>query len=194
MAEQHLNDIWSIGHSNIAIEKFEALILKHELELIIDVRSAPYSKYAPHFNSEILNKSLRNIGVDYRFMGDSLGGRPPELDLYDSDGHVLYNLLAENFRFRQGLEELCVLSNDKKLAMMCSEESPEHCHRRLLIGQVLLSQNIDIRHIHGSGEVSLDSTLREHFGDNQMELFEGKPWRSTQPVLRHGRLNNFSES
>ena len=75
------NSLWSVGHSNIQFEKFASLILSRELELIADVRSTPFSKYTPQFNTETLRLSLRKIDVDYRFMGDSLGGRPPEPDL-----------------------------------------------------------------------------------------------------------------
>jgi uncharacterized protein (DUF488 family) len=186
--------IWSVGHSNCPIEQFNELILSHELELIADVRSMPYSKYTPQFNSEALKLSLKKIGVDYKFMGESLGGRPPEPELYDKDGRVRYDLLSKHFRFLQGLEELCLISVQQKVAMMCSEESPDHCHRRLLIGRVLLSQGIDVVHIHGTGKVSTDSSLEAKLGDQQLNLFgEEKPWRSIQPVLRPGRQSNFLE-
>jgi uncharacterized protein (DUF488 family) len=186
------NSLWSIGHSNIQFEKFADLILSRELELIADVRSTPFSKYTPQFNTETLRLSLRKIDVDYRFMGDSLGGRPPEPDLYDPDGHVRYDLVSKHFRFLQGLEELCLLSGKQNVAMMCSEESPQDCHRRLLIGRVLLAQGIDVLHIHGNGEISKDSSLVANLSDNQLNLFgEEKPWRSIQPVLRPGRQNNF---
>jgi len=76
--------------------------------------------------------------------------------------------------------------------MMCSEESPQDCHRRLLIGRVLLAQGIDVLHIHGDGEISKDSSLEANLSDTQLNLFgEEKPWRSIQPVLRPGRQNNF---
>jgi hypothetical protein len=96
--------IWSVGHSNCPIEQFNELILSHELELIADVRSMPYSKYTPQFNSEALKLSLKKIGVDYKFMGESLGGRPPEPELYDKDGRVRYDLLSKHFRFLQTLQ------------------------------------------------------------------------------------------
>ena len=49
------NDIlWTIGHSNHPLETFLALLRRHEIEVLVDVRSSPYSGYCPHFNTEQL--------------------------------------------------------------------------------------------------------------------------------------------
>lgn len=187
--------IWSIGHSNTDYSTFAALVHVHEIETIADIRSQPYSRYTPHFNQETLQALLKGSEIQYVFMGDSLGGRPPEPEMYDADGHVLYNLLAKNFRFLQGLESLCIQAQRSKLAMMCSEESPEHCHRRLLIGRVLRDQGIDIFHIHGNGRISTDSVLQNLLGPHRVETLFGieeEPWRSTRPVLQNGPPNNSS--
>ncbi len=153
----------------------------------------PYSRFTPHFNRENLEKLLAESGIEYHFFGESLGGRPPESELYDGEGHVLYRELAKNYRFLDGVERLCILAESKKVAMMCSEESPEHCHRRLLIGRVLFEQGVDVHHIHGNLEVMTDSELRRINGPHDViTLFgvEEDPWRSIRPVLRSGRQNN----
>jgi len=182
--------IWSIGHSNISFADFFARLNSQKIELVADVRSMPYSRFTPHFNRENLEQLLREVNVEYMFMGESLGGRPPETDLYDSDGHVLYRELAKNFRFNSGLEQLCITAETKRVAMMCSEESPEHCHRRLLIGRVLFGQGVDVLHIHGNLKVRSDSELRKVYGPHEVvTLFgvEEDPWRSIRPVLRSGQ-------
>jgi len=189
--------IWSVGHSNHSFDDFLHILLSQQIELVVDVRSSPFSRYSAHFNQEILEVNLKESGVSYRFMGDSLGGRPPELDLYDETGRVLYRELSKHFRFMNGLEQLCIAAESERLAMMCSEGSPEHCHRRLLIGRVLLEQGVDVLHIHGDGVVKSDSELRAIHGPHQVvSLFgeEEDPWLSTQPVLRSGQLSNSSNN
>jgi uncharacterized protein (DUF488 family) len=189
-------NIWSVGHSNISFEKFLSIVLSQEIEEIVDVRSTPFSRYTPHFNSENLEALLKKSDVSYKFMGDSLGGRPPETELYDSEGHVLYDMLSKNFRFASGLEELCIRSESRRTAMMCSEESPEHCHRRLLIGRVLREQGIDVIHIHGNLKTSRDSELLARWGPHVNETLFGieeEPWKSIRPVLQNGRQNNSLE-
>lgn len=179
--------LWSLGHSNITIDEFIDLVRSHDIEVIADVRSTPFSRYTPHFNQEILKQSLERAGIKYQFMGETLGGRPPEPEMYDSQGHVLYSELAHNFRFQSGIEQLCIRAENLRIAMMCSEESPEKCHRRLLISRVLRSQGVETRHIRGDKSIQSDAQLIELFGPRMTEnLFGGEPWRSIQPVLRSG--------
>ena len=188
-------EIWSLGHSNIDFETFVTRVRSQDIECIADVRSLPYSRYTPHFNQESLSQLLDKSGVRYEFMGDTLGGRPPELDLYDQDGHVLYGELAKNFRFQSGLEQLCLMAEESRTAMMCSEESPQNCHRRLLIGRVLREQGIEVVHIHGNCTTSTDSELLAKYGPHEVAtLFgvESEPWRSIRPVLQSGRPKGSS--
>ena len=179
--------LWSLGHSNITIDEFIDLVRSHDIDTIADVRSIPFSRYTPHFNQEMLKQSLERAGIQYQFMGETLGGRPPEPEMYDAQGHVLYSELARNFRFQSGIEQLCIKAENLRIAMMCSEESPEKCHRRLLISRVLRSQGVETRHIRGDKSIQSDAKLIELFGPRVTEnLFGGEPWRSIQPVLRSG--------
>ena len=187
--------VWSMGHSNVTIDEFIDLVLWREIQVIADVRSMPYSKYTPQFNKELLVASLTKAGIRYEFMGDSLGGRPPESDHYDEEGHVLYSELAKNFRFKNGIEQLCINAEKYRVAMMCSEESPQNCHRQLLISRVLSDQGVETQHIRGNRTVQSDAELINLFGPHFTEnLFGGEPWRSIQPVLRNGQQSNFSEN
>jgi len=187
--------VWSMGHSNVTIDEFIDLVRWREIQVIADVRSMPYSKYTPQFNKELLVASLLKAGIRYQFMGDSLGGRPPEPDLYDDEGHVLYSELAKNFRFKSGVEQLCIAAEKESIAMMCSEESPQNCHRRLLISRVLSEQGVETLHVRGNRSVQSNAELINLFGPHFTEnLFGGEPWRSIQPVLRNGQQSNFSEN
>ena len=185
--------LWSLGHSNITIDEFIDLVRFHDINVIADVRSIPFSKYTPHFNQEMLKQSLERAGIKYQFMGETLGGRPPEPEMYDSEGHVLYSELAHNFRFQTGIEQLCIRAENLRVAMMCSEESPEKCHRRLLVSRVLRNQGVETRHIRGDGSIQSDAQLIELFGPHMTEnLFGGEPWRSIQPVLQSGPQSDSS--
>ena len=179
--------LWSLGHSNITIDEFIDLVRFHDIDVIADVRSIPFSRYTPHFNQEMLKQFLERAGIQYQFMGETLGGRPPEPEMYDPQGHVLYSELAHNFRFQSGIEQLCIRAENLRIAMMCSEESPEKCHCRLLISRVLRNQGAETRHIRGDGSIQSDAQLIELFGPHMTEnLFGGEPWRSIQPVLQSG--------
>jgi uncharacterized protein (DUF488 family) len=182
--------IFSIGHSNHPIEEFLDLLRLHGIAVLVDVRSAPYSRYVPHFNPENLKATLKERGFQYLYMGRELGGRPEGAELYDADGRVRYDRLAEAPLFLGGLERLITGGGRYRVAMMCSEEDPTHCHRRLLIGRVLRARSVPFTHIRGDGRLQTEAevsaaeqTPEEAAG--QMALFpaeEVTDWKSTRSV------------
>lgn len=193
--------VYTIGHSNHALEKFIELIRKYELAAIVDVRTAPVSSHAPQFNRVVLQNELPKAGIAYLYMGDELGGRPNGSEFYDTAGHVLYGKLARSFAFQQGIERLAAESEKYKLAVMCSEENPAVCHRHLLISRVLAAQDVEVEHIRGDGAVISYNRLVESIREanprlDQGELFgvsEEDSWKSIQSVLPANRPNHFSD-
>lgn len=144
--------IFSIGHSNHAIDKFLSLLESSEINMVVDVRSAPFSRMFPQFNQEILKKSLSDNSIGYLFLGDQIGGRSNDPDDY-LDGQVIYKALANKEAFKTGIERLKEGSAKYRIALMCSEKEPLDCHRTLLVSQALASSDIVVGHIHADGTV-----------------------------------------
>jgi len=185
--------LFTIGHSSHTLDKFLSLLNHYQIELIIDTRSQPYSKYSPHFIAESLHGALTVAGIQYLFMGKELGGRPENKEFYDSDGHVLYWRLAGSALFKKGIRRVEQEIVTRRVAVMCSEEDPLGCHRRLLVGRVLIGRGIDLNHIRGDGHLQLEEDLVQK--ERQDSLFD-KPekavWRSIQSVLQKGPRQSFS--
>jgi hypothetical protein len=70
-------DLFTIGHSNHPLERFLDLLRRHGIGAVADVRSRPYSRFVPHFSKERLQRNLVEEGIDYLYLGQELGGRPP---------------------------------------------------------------------------------------------------------------------
>ena len=176
-----LTRVYSIGHSNHTFEHFASLLRQHEVDCIVDVRSSPWSRYAPQFNREVLGPALAAHGVEYVFLGAELGGRPDGDEFYDDEGHVLYGAVAETSRFKAGIEALEAHAQARLVAIMCSEEDPSDCHRRLLVARVLQGRDAPVGHIRSDGRVKSEADLEP--AAFQQKLFaEEEPWRSTQSV------------
>ena len=143
-----------------------------------------WSRFAPQFNSESLRQSLLESGVDYVFLGAELGGRPEGERFYDNEGHVLYGKVAMSSAFARGLDRLETGARTRRVAMLCSEEDPTHCHRRLLVARVLLQRGVNVIHIRGDGRAQPESELEDALGEAQQTLFgsEEASWRSTRSV------------
>jgi uncharacterized protein (DUF488 family) len=146
---------------------------------VIDVRSQPTSRYCPQFNRPALRDALRGR-FGYAYMGDSLGGRPEDLSLYDDAGHVLYGPLSRHPSFVAGLEALEKNRDRRRMALMCSEADPLSCHRFLVVTRTLVQRGwnpADILHILGDGSAVAETQLAF-----QGRLLEDS-WRSPLSVL-----------
>ena len=136
--------IWTIGHSNHPLETFLDLLARHQIEVVVDVRSSPYSRYASQFNREAIRPALRQRAIQYLFLGDLLGGRAEDERFYDDEGRVLYGRLAQSPGFRQGIERLLERRGKSRVAILCGEEDPTDCHRRPLVGRVLQEHGVRV--------------------------------------------------
>src|SRR5690606_30803944 len=141
--------IWSIGHSNHEMATMLELLRTAQIDVVADLRSQPFSRFKPHFNRRPFPQTLKESGFDYVFLGDELGGRPPEQEFFDDDGHVLYGEVARTPRFLEGLDRLLRGAERFRVAMLCSEEDPSNCHRRLLVTRVLTERGVPVSHIRG---------------------------------------------
>jgi len=191
--------IFTIGHSNHTMETFLRMLKQYDIEVMVDVRSQPHSKNVPHFDLHILKATLTRSRIKYLYLGKELGGRPDGDEFYDPDGHVLYFRLAKSELFLKGIYRLEKGLQKYRVAIMCSEEDPTSCHRRLLIGRVLAEKGFSLNHIRGDGRLQMEEDLTKqesHCPQNegQLGLFskgEEIVWRSIRSVS-HRRLRPSS--
>jgi uncharacterized protein (DUF488 family) len=142
--------IHTIGHSDHTTKGFVELLCQHDITLVVDVRSQPYSRWAPQFNRETLEHDLEVAGIDYRFMGDALGGRPSDPELHRA-GHPDYGRMEQTEAYQRGIQHLLDLACTERVAIMCGEGDYRQCHRHLLITQTLLKRGAAVLHIKPDG-------------------------------------------
>jgi uncharacterized protein (DUF488 family) len=151
--------LYTIGHGRREIGEFIQLLHQNAIEYLVDVRSVPFSRFNPQYNQKALSASLEKAGIRYVFMGDLLGGRPKDESCY-VDGKIDYSILSQKPFFQKGIERLKkAYMNENRLAIMCSESDPRHCHRSKLIGNVLIIEKIPFIHIDEKGDLKEGDTL-----------------------------------
>ena len=69
--------LYTIGHSHHSLDQFIRLLEENGIMTLVDVRSAPYSRYNPHFNKEQLEAALRERDIQYAYAGKFPAGVPP---------------------------------------------------------------------------------------------------------------------
>jgi len=179
--------LYSIGHSNHTAERFIQLLQQHGIEAVADVRSAPYSRFNPHFSKERLEAELRNRGFYYVFLGRELGARREEPECY-RDGRVDFGLVVRSTLFQRGVARLTDGASRMKVAMMCAEKDPLSCHRTLLIARHIIHSLSDIHHILADGEIEthgqLEQRLLQQTNLDQDELFATRAQRIEEAYCR----------
>ncbi len=186
--------VWTVGHSNHDLETLLTLMRRHEIAHLIDVRSHPYSRYAPHFNRDELQASIEECGIRYTFLGSALGGRPRREDQFDADGHALYDRMATEPAFSEAIDAILRGASERRIALLCSCGTPHECHRRLLVGKVLCDRGAELRHILPDGDVLSERSVQLRDDHAQYMLFghDELPWRSIRSVSPRRRLSASS--
>jgi len=127
--------IFTLGSSNRSAREFLDLLAHYQIEVIVDVRRFPTSRF-DHFIKENLALLLEEKGIAYLYLGEELGG-------YRSGGYEAYMKSEE---FEAGLARLQGVAEKKRVAIMCSERLPWRCHRRH-IARTLMERGWQVRHI-----------------------------------------------
>lgn len=161
--------IYSIGHGHKTKEEFISELQSFKIQYLIDVRTNPFSKWAPNFNQGHIEYMLKEASIIYAYMGDTIGGKPQREDCFDEEGFFDYRKMAEVPEFKAGLQRL--LNADSQglhVAVMCTESDPSECHRSKLIGRELYSlYGLDMLHIVGVGKVILQSQIMEELTNSK---------------------------
>lgn len=144
--------IFTVGHSTQTFERFLELLKQHSISAIADVRSSPYSRHVPHFNTDALKASLKDNQISYVFLGAELGARSDDKSCYVNNT-VSYKKLAETTLFKKGIQRVEDGSARFRIALMCSERDPTECHRTILVSKFLEERGAKVDHILGDGQL-----------------------------------------
>lgn len=127
--------IFTLGTSNRNMEEFVRILRFYAVEMVVDVRSYPTSKFL-HFRKEPLLQSLGEQGFGYYYLGKELGG-------YRKGGYEAY---TQTLEYLVGMELLERMASRCSCVILCAERLPWRCHRRF-IGRSLQERDWKVVHI-----------------------------------------------
>jgi uncharacterized protein (DUF488 family) len=181
MTEAKTPELYTIGHSTLEIDDFLALLKENYIQVLIDVRSQPYSRFNPQYNRESFKHAMAYANIEYVFAGEYLGGRPTDPTCYkdgvmpDAKADYLklvdYAEVMKRDWYQRGIQRLLEIASERQAVIMCSEEDPMQCHRHQLITQTLLKQGIPVWHIRSDGRVEEAESLPAKIESQQLSLF-----------------------
>jgi uncharacterized protein (DUF488 family) len=119
-----------IGHSRLAYSEFVKVLKDNNIQILVDIRSYPQSRFFPHYNRKRLEQSLKEDKIDYLFRGANLGGR------------------GENINYEETIDELVELvKSGKSVCVMCSEKDYKKCHRHTMLQPSFEQRGLEVKHI-----------------------------------------------
>ena len=133
--------IKTIGHSNHPIERFVELLKNGGVEVLVDVRSTPWSRRFPQVGRERLAQALAAACIEYRWEGEALGGK--------NGGS--YDAAAARPEFKEALGRLLARQDERSHCLMCAEKEPLDCHRTVLVSRRLAEHGARIEHLLADG-------------------------------------------
>lgn len=133
-----MTTIYTVGHGAASLQLFRNILEAAEIALVVDVRTHPYSRWHPQYSRKELSNSLGQWSIEYDWKGANLGGR------------------GENARFDETVHELAVLASKRTIALLCSEKSPDECHRKTMLAPAFQAHGVDVVHLLQDGTGILD--------------------------------------
>lgn len=127
--------IYTLGTSNRTTERFLNLIKAFGIQVVIDIRRFPTSRFE-HFKKEKLKALIESEGMRYVYLGEELGG-------YRKGG---YKSFIHSPQFLSGLDKLEREGERGLSLILCAERFPWRCHRRF-VAQALQERGWEVQHI-----------------------------------------------
>jgi len=126
--------IYTIGYNKKSLRRFIDLLRDERVDAVLDVRLHNTSQLAGFTKRDDLAFILELVGIAYRHLPElapseevlSTYKKGRDWSLYEASFTAL---MAERKAMLFGID---VLSQYQRPCLLCAEEKPDHCHRRLL--------------------------------------------------------------
>ena len=150
--------VFTIGHSTLPGERFNAILNAYAIETLADIRTIPRSRRNPQFNEDALPETLRAAHIDYVHIAALGGLRHTHKDSpnkgWRNESFRGYADYMQTEAFRDALDSLIELSKRQRVALMCAEAVPWRCHRSL-VSDALSVRGIPVIEILSESSFSL---------------------------------------
>ncbi|MCI0521133.1 MAG: DUF488 domain-containing protein [Chloroflexi bacterium] len=143
--------LYTIGFTKKSARQFFDLLKSHGVEYLIDIRLHPDGQLAGFTKKEDLRYFLKEIiGCNYLHLS-ALAPSDELLKTYREDHDwQKYEVGFERLMEERGIPDILdrVLFEEKACCLLCSEPTPEQCHRRLVAEHLANSwENVSVTHL-----------------------------------------------
>lgn len=158
--------IYTIGHSNYTLERLIDMLNYYKINVVVDIRGTPYSKYNTQFDKEMIRYSLTKAGFIYIYMAKELAAKRLNKESYNNEGYCDFTKVIYEEEFLQGIDRLrdgC--KKGYNIALLGAMQDPIRCHRSILVGRALRDAGFTVRHILDDYSIESQESIEEHMLD-----------------------------
>ena len=186
-----VNELYTIGYAGFCIQDFIDLLKYKKIQVVIDIRSIPYSKHFSEYNKENLQAFLKGYDIYYRNYAKEFGAQQENKDYYSEEGFLDFKEFSLSESFKSGINKLkTIMEKDYVFVLMCSEKDPFECHRSIMVSRSFEKSVYRVNHLLLNGDVITqekieDRLLDKYFPNKQLSLF------GTDTLAQAYRKRNF---
>lgn len=133
-----MNKLATVGYETDTQSGMIARLKAADVEMVVDVRAVASSRKAG-FSKTLLANSLRAEGVDYLHLRD-LGTPKPGRDAARvgrvGEMREIFEAHLEEPAAVLALAQATALAKTKRIALLCYEDDPNCCHRRIVADRI----------------------------------------------------------
>jgi len=187
-------ELYTIGYAGFPnTQDFLNALKLYGIQILVDVRSSPYSAYYAAYNKDALSDLLRAQGIYYFNYAKQFGARQDNTAFY-KNGRLDFETFSQSDQFLDGVHK--VDASNAVVAFMCAEKKPSECHRTILVARAFSDKGQDVTHIMPDGESMTQhdveiELLETYFPDrSQMSMFEETEKTEEDYIEEAYRLRN----
>jgi uncharacterized protein (DUF488 family) len=189
--------VYTIGYTGFTTEKFLATLKHYNINVVIDVRSSPYSERYADYNKDNIEKLLKENGIYYRNYVTEFGARQDNNTFYADDGILDFELFARSKQFQAGVTKIQnSLEKGYSVVLLCAEKNPIQCHRTILVARAFHNLGYTVLHLlpeqktltHDQIELEL---LNKYFPNRgQISFFSGCNMSDEECLIEAYKMQN----
>ena len=140
----------TIGYEASTVPAFLDALVEGDVKLVVDIRAVASSR-RPGFAKTKMAANLASVGIDYlhlRGLGTPADGRAAARRGRHSEMHEIF---AAHMKTDVAQDDLATLvdlvRSGRRLALLCFEADPLHCHRSLVAAALRDRVSVEIMHL-----------------------------------------------
>jgi len=140
--------LYTIGYSGFSVPDFIDVLKRYRINVIIDVRSTPFSSYFSAYNKEHLERLLKSHHIYYRNYAKEFGAQQIERRFYTAQGYLDFELFTASDIYHHGYQKIeDGLKQEYVFAFMCAEKDPMDCHRSIMVSKTFNDHGYSVLHL-----------------------------------------------